>query len=116
MWWSWTLLFVAIGFEVCGTTCMKLSQGFARPLPSVLIFVCYGLCFVALTLAMKRIDLGVAYAIWCGLGIVLITAIDRFFFNGSLGAGRLIFIALVVAGVAGLQWTARDGSPPLPGE
>lgn len=63
----WFILAGAIVLEVAGTTSMKLSQGFTRLGPSVLIFVFYGLSFVALTLALKKVDVGVAYAIWAGL-------------------------------------------------
>ena len=72
---SWLFLGLAIVLEVCGTTCMKLSQGFSKVIPSVLIFVFYGLSFTAFTFALKRIDLSFAYAIWAGLGVMLIGTI-----------------------------------------
>src|SRR3989338_1998353 len=72
---SWLLL--AIVLEVCGTTSMKLSEGFAKLLPSILIFVFYGLSFASLTIALKSIDVSIAYAVWSGVGTALIAAIDR---------------------------------------
>jgi len=72
---SWLFLTLAIVLEVCGTTCMKLSEGFSRLIPSILIFVFYGFSFAAFTLALKRIDLSFAYAVWAGLGILLISTI-----------------------------------------
>jgi small multidrug resistance pump len=70
---AWVYLSAAILLEVAGTTSMKLSQGFTRTLPSVLIFVFYALSFVALTLALKRLELSVAYVIWAGVGTALTT-------------------------------------------
>ena len=69
----WVLLTAAIVLEVAGTTNMKLSEGFTRPLPSVLIFVFYGLSFTAFTFALKRLDLSMSYAIWAGAGTALTT-------------------------------------------
>jgi small multidrug resistance pump len=60
----WLLLIVAIILEVCGTTCMKLSESFSKLVPSILIFVFYGLSFTVFTLALRRIDISVAYAVW----------------------------------------------------
>lgn len=65
----------AILFEVSGTTCMKLSYGFTRRVPTILMFVFYGLGFVPLNLALRRIDISVAYAIWSGVGTAVITTI-----------------------------------------
>jgi len=67
---SWLILIAAIILEVAGTTAMKLSDGFTRPLPSVLLVVFYLFSLAALTLALKRIDVSVAYAIWAGVGTV----------------------------------------------
>ncbi|MGI5992940.1 MAG: DMT family transporter [Methanosarcina sp.] len=75
---SYYLLLLAIVFEVSGTTCMKLSLGFSRLLPSILIFVFYGICFFFFTLALKGIDVSIAYAIWAGLGTALITVVGIF--------------------------------------
>lgn len=100
---SWVWLFLAIFLEVPGTTCMKLSQGFTRPLPSVLVFVFYGGCFVALTFALKGIDLSVAYAIWAGLGIALIAAIGILWLGEPVSFWKLVSLALVIAGVVGLN-------------
>jgi small multidrug resistance pump len=100
---SWIFLLLAIGLEVSGTTCMKLSQGFARTLPSVLIFVFYGLSVVALTLAVRRIDIGVSYAIWSGLGTGLIVAIGVAWFDEPLPASKAIALAFIVLGVVGVH-------------
>lgn len=99
----WLYLAAAILFEVAGTTSMKLAQGFTRPLPSVLIFVFYGLAFVALTLTLKKMDISVAYSVWSGVGTALIAAIGFFWFQEPLTPVRLACIALIVIGVVGLN-------------
>lgn len=100
---SWLYLFGAIGLEVAGTTAMKLSQGFTRWLPSVLIFLCYGLSFVGLTLALKRIEVSAAYAIWSGVGTVMIAGIGMVYFKEEVSLFKLLNIALIVIGVIGLN-------------
>lgn len=97
------LLLLAIVFEVCGTTCMKLSEGFSRLLPSVLIFVFYAVSFFFFTLALKGIDVSIAYAIWAGVGTGLITMIGILWFREPSTALKVVSIALVVAGVIGLH-------------
>lgn len=99
---AWLLLLTAIVLEVAGTTSMKLSQGFTRVWPSVMIFVCYGLAFLALTLALKRLDLSVAYAIWAGAGTALVALVGMVLFHEPFGWLRAVSLALVVAGVIGL--------------
>lgn len=100
---SWVYLFLAIGLEVSGTTCMKLSQGFARTTPSVLIFVFYGLSIVALTMAVRRIDISVSYAVWSGLGTGLIAVIGVVGFGEPLTMAKAIALMLIIAGVAGIH-------------
>ena len=101
------LLLLAIAFEVCGTTCMKLSQGFSKLLPSILIFVFYAISFSVFTLALKRIDVSIAYAIWAGLGTALITVIGIFWFKEPVNALKMISLLIVVAGVIGLNLSDR---------
>ena len=99
----WFYLIIAILLEVAGTTSMKVSEGFCRWLPSILIFVFYGLSFASLTLALKRIDVSVAYAIWAGLGTALITVIGIAYFKEPATLIKLISIGLIVVGVIGLN-------------
>lgn len=100
---SWFYLAVAIMLEVAGTTSMKLAEGFTRTVPSVMIFVFYGFSFVMLTLALKRIEISVAYAIWSGVGTALIALIGVLWFKEPLTALKLTSLALIIAGVAGLH-------------
>ncbi len=100
---NWLFLALAIVLEVCGTTSMKLSEGFAKLLPSIMIFVFYGLSFAALTVTLKSIEVSVAYAIWAGVGTALIAAIGILWFKEPSGALKLASIALIILGVVGLN-------------
>ena len=99
----WSCLTLAIALEIAGTTSMKLSQGFTRPLPSVLLFVFYALSFALMTVAVKRIDMSVSYAIWSGVGTAVIALIGVFAFGETLSAVQIASIALIIAGVIGLR-------------
>ncbi len=100
---AWLWLIAAIGFEVAGTTMMKLSEGFSKLAPSVAMGIFYLLSLGALTMALKRIDVGVAYAIWAGLGTALIATIGVVLFGESFGALKVVSIVLIIAGVVGLH-------------
>jgi small multidrug resistance pump len=100
---NWLYLAGAILLEVAGTTSMKVSAGFSRLIPSILIFVFYGLSFIGLTLALRGIDVSVAYAVWAGIGTVLITAIGFLYFKEPVTLVKLVSIALIVVGVVGLN-------------
>jgi small multidrug resistance pump len=101
------LLLLAIAFEVCGTTCMKLSDGFSKLIPSIMIFVFYAASFSVFTLALKRLDVSIAYAIWAGLGTALITVIGIFWFKEPVNALKMISLIVVVAGIVGLNLSER---------
>lgn len=101
------LLLLAIAFEVCGTTCMKLSEGFSKLLPSVLIFIFYAISFFFFTLALKGIDVSIAYAIWAGLGTALITVVGIFWFREPATVLKMISLVIVIAGVIGLHLSDR---------
>ena len=100
---SWIYLALAIIFEVAGTTNMKLSKGFTITLPSILIFVFYGLSFAMLTLALRKIELSIAYAIWAGVGTALIVAIGIIWFKEPATTAKLVSIFLIIAGVIALN-------------
>ena len=103
----WGFLIAAIFLEVAGTTNMKLSEGFTRLLPSVLIFVFYGLSFAALTFALKKIDLSVTYAIWSGVGTAIIATIGVIWFKEPVTAFKVASIVLIIVGVIGLNLSLR---------
>ena len=89
--------------EVLGITSMKLSEGFTKIVPSVLLFIFYGLCFSCLTLAIKKIDVSVAYGVWSGLGTALIALIGIYWFKEPVTAIKLTSLALIIVGVIGLN-------------
>ncbi|QBQ55127.1 DMT family transporter [Nitrosococcus wardiae] len=103
MYHSWLSLMLAILLEVAGTTCMKLSMGFSRLTPSILIFIFYGLSFTALTYSLKKIDLSIAYALWSGIGTGLIAIISFFYFKEQITSLKLASIALIMLGVIGIN-------------
>jgi small multidrug resistance pump len=100
---SWLYLVLAIVLEVSGTISMKLSQGFTKILPSVLMFLFYGLSLSALTLALKKIDVSVAYAVWSGLGTALIASVGVLWLREPLNALKIISLLLIIMGVIGLN-------------
>lgn len=99
----WIYLILSIGFEVAGTTCMKLSEGFSKTLPSVLVAVFYIACFTLLTLALKKMELSMAYAIWAGLGTALITGVGIVFFHEPVSVLKMGSVGLIILGVIGLR-------------
>jgi small multidrug resistance pump len=102
---NWLFLVLAIVAEVTGTTCMKLSLGFTQLLPSVAMVIFYGLSLSALTMALKKIEVSVAYAIWSGLGTALIAIIGIFWFKEPATALKIMSILLIIIGVVGLNFS-----------
>lgn len=96
---NWICLVVAIFSETIATTALKASAGFTRLGPAALVVAGYGLAFYFLSLTLRTIPLGVAYAVWSGVGIVLVTAAGRLLYGQKLDAAALAGIALIVAGV-----------------
>ena len=99
---SWLFLVAAIVLEVAGTTSMKLSEGFTKTLPSVLLFVFYALAFGA-TLTLKKLEVSFVYAIWSGLGTTLVTLIGIYYFKESANLFKIASIGLIILGVVGLH-------------
>lgn len=95
----WLFLFAAILSEVTATSSLKASAGFTKVIPSVIVVVGYGLSFYFLSLVLKAIPIGIAYAVWAGLGIVLLALVGWIFFGQALDTPALIGIALILAGV-----------------
>ncbi|HPA39088.1 MAG TPA: SMR family transporter [Phenylobacterium sp.] len=89
----------AILAEVLGTTMLKASENFSRPLPSLVTVLSYGVAFWCLSHTLKSVPVGVAYAIWSGVGIVLITAIAWVWFKQALDVPAMAGIGLILAGV-----------------
>jgi small multidrug resistance pump len=101
-------LSIAILAEVVATSALKSSEGFTRPLPSLVVALGYGVAFYFLSLVLKTVPMGVAYAIWSGVGIVLIAAIGWVWMKQPLDAPALLGIGLIVAGVAVIQLFSKS--------
>jgi small multidrug resistance pump len=100
---GWLWMAGAIAFEICGTTALKVSDGLTKLAPSVLVLLFYAGSFAMLALALKRVELGTAYAVWSGVGTAVIAAIGILVFRESASLLKLVSLALVVAGVVGLN-------------
>ena len=97
---GYVYLVLAILSEVMGTTALQASDGFTKVVPSTLVVVGYGLAFYLLSLVLRYIPMGVAYAIWAGLGIVLIGITGVVVFKQSLDLPAILGMTLIVTGVA----------------
>ena len=87
---NWMYLAVAIVAEVIATSALKASDGFSRLAPSLVVVAGYGVAFVCLSLTLRTIPVGIAYAIWSGVGIVLIALVGHFAFSQVLDAAALV--------------------------
>lgn len=104
----WLFLSGAIIAEVIATSALKASDSFTRLWPTVLVIAGYGAAFYLLTLTLRVIPIGVAYAVWSGAGIVLISAIAWFWYGQKLDLPAIIGIALIVIGVAVLNLFSKS--------
>jgi len=99
----WLYLILAILSEVVGTICMKISAGFSKPTPSMLMWLCYGVSFYFLTLTLKKVDLGVAYAVWSGVGTALIATVGVLYFREPVSILKIVGIFAIIGGVMALN-------------
>ncbi|WP_028605558.1 DMT family transporter [Ottowia thiooxydans] len=106
----WLILALAILAEVIGTLALKASDGFTRLGPSALVVAGYGTAFFCLSLTLRTIPMGIAYAIWSGVGLVLITVAGWILFGQKLDAPALAGMALIVAGVAVMNIFSRSAA------
>lgn len=93
------ILLFAILAEVIGTTALKLSNGFTRPIPSIVVVIGYGASFYLLSLALKAMPIGVAYAIWSGVGLILTVIAGMVIWRETLDWARVVGIVLILAGI-----------------
>ncbi len=107
---SWLFLAVAIAGEVVATSALKSSHGFTRLLPSVVVVTGYSIAFYFLSLALKAIPVGVAYAVWASAGIALVTAIAWWVHGQRLDVWGFVGIGLIVSGVAVLNLLSKTGA------
>ena len=103
-------LCVAIIAEVIATSALKSSEGFSKPIASVIVVLGYIIAFYCLSLTLKTITVGIAYAIWSGVGIVLVTTIAWIVFDQKLDVWGIIGIALIMSGVLVLNLLSKTSS------
>jgi small multidrug resistance pump len=93
------ILFFAILTEVIGTSALKFSDGFTKPIPSVVVMAGYGLSFYLLSIALKVMPLGMSYAIWSGVGLILTVIAGMILWRETLDWARVSGIVLIIAGI-----------------
>ena len=96
-------LALAIGSEIIATVSLKLSNGFTKPIPSVVVVLGYAMSFYALSISLRTIPLGVVYAIWSGVGTAAIVVIGLFLFRETLDVVKVVGIGLIITGVVMLN-------------
>jgi len=104
---GWVLLLLAILSEVIGSTGLKASQGFSKPLPSLVVVLGYAGAFYFLSLALKTIPLNTAYAVWSGLGTALIALLGWLVLKEPLNVPIVLGIVLIIVGVVILNLASR---------
>lgn len=107
---SWLFLGIAIVAEVFATSSLKESEGFTRLVPSLVVVAGYSVAFYFLSLSLKTIPVGVAYAVWAGLGIVLIALVGWVVFGQKLDTAAVLGMALIVGGVLVINLFSRTAS------
>ncbi|KZX73694.1 multidrug transporter [Oleiphilus sp. HI0009] len=96
---AYLYLLIAIVSEVIGTSALKASEGFAKLGPSVLVVLGFSVAFYCLSLVLRSIPMGVAYAIWSGLGIVLISIVGFIIFDQKIDVAAIVGIVLIISGI-----------------
>jgi small multidrug resistance pump len=96
---NWLYLFVAIAAEVVATSALKAADGFTRLVPSLIVVTGYAAAFYFLSLTLRSIPIGVAYAIWSGVGVILVSIVGVVVYKQAVDLPMAIGIALIIAGV-----------------
>ncbi|MFP8966794.1 DMT family transporter [Pokkaliibacter sp. CJK22405] len=104
---GWLLLLIAIAGEVIATSVLKSTQGFTRLLPTCVVFLGYGMSFYFLSLSLNTIAIGIAYSVWAGLGIVLVTLISWLVYGQKIDLWGFVGMACILAGVLILNLFSR---------
>ena len=104
----YAVLVVAIVFEVLGTSAMQAAQHFSRLGPTLVMVVCYAVAFYFLSWSLRYVPVGIAYAIWSGLGIVLISLVGYFAFGQKLDFAAIAGLGLIIAGVLVLNLFSKS--------
>ena len=104
---AWVLLLFAITSEVIGTSCLKLSEGFSKPIPTLVVLVAYSTSMLLLSRVVQTIPLGITYALWSGIGIIAIVLVGLFAYKQVPSPGQLVGIATITAGVIIVNLTGQ---------
>lgn len=107
---SFVLLGIAIAAEVVATSCLKLSEGFTRLVPSVIVVLGYGIAFYFLSLALRTMPVGVAYGIWSGAGVALMAVIGWVAFGQKLDGWAMLGLTLIVSGVLVMNFLSKSAA------
>lgn len=107
---KWVFLTIAIVAEVIGTSALKYSEGFTKLLPTLGVVICYLISFYFLSLTLKYMPVGIAYAIWAGLGTVLIILVSYFAFRQKLDFPAVVGLILIVLGVVVINVFSKSTS------
>lgn len=107
---AWLTLGLAILAEVIATSALKASDGFTHLLPSVIVVLGYAIAFYCLSMTLRQIPLGIAYAVWSGAGTALIALIGVVVYRQKLDPAAILGIALIVAGVLVLNLFSKSGA------
>lgn len=107
---KWILLLIAVFGEVVGTTALKASEGFTKPMPSLVVVAGYAVAFYFLSLTLDKIPVGISYALWSGVGIVLVSIIAWWFLDQRLDIAAMIGIGLIIAGVAVINLFSKSAA------
>ena len=100
---KWLMLALGIVFEVLGTISMKYAAGFTKLVPSIFVFVFYGISLAALVFVLEKMEVSIAYGIWASAGTALIAMIGIFFFQETVSVTKIISISLIILGILGLE-------------
>jgi multidrug transporter EmrE-like cation transporter len=112
---NWLFLLAAIVAEVIGTSALKASEEFSKPIPSILVLLGYGISFYFLSLTLKAIPVGIAYAVWSGMGIVLISLTAWILFGQKIDGWGLLGMSLILIGVLILNLLSKTSNHSVAG-
>ncbi|WP_266170621.1 DMT family transporter [Dyella subtropica] len=107
---AWLYLGIAIVAEVIGTSALKASEGFSKLVPSIAVIAGYGVAFYCLSLTLRHIPIGIAYAVWSGVGTALIALIGVVAYRQKLDFAGMLGIGLIVAGVLVLNLFSKSSA------
>ena len=105
------ILFFAVLSEVTATTSLKFSEGFTKLIPSVVVVVGYGLSFYLLSLTLRVMPIGIAYAFWSGIGIILTVVAGKVIWNESLDWARVTGLVLIILGILVINLFSKTTAP-----